>query len=90
MKMKNKHIPISTCVYTRTKASKYDMIRLTLENDTYVVDDNMVKKGRGIYIYPCEKVKEILYKNKKYNISDLEKEKILNYITKKVGDFNGK
>ena len=89
MKMNSKHIPIRMCVYTKKKTSKHDMIRLVLENKTYVLDNNMIKKGRGIYIYPCEKVKDVLYKNKKYNISDLEKEKILNYIIKKVGDFNG-
>lgn len=87
--MKSKHKPIRTCIYTRKKANKYEMIRIVLENGVYILDKEMKKQSRGKYIYPCAKVIELIYKNKKYNLSDQEKEKILSYILEKGGDFSG-
>lgn len=88
LKMKSKHIPIRTCIYTKKKADKYKMIRIVLENGIYVLDKEMKKQSRGKYIYPCDEIKELIYKNKKYNLSNQEKEKILSYILEKGGDFS--
>ncbi|WP_068267536.1 YlxR family protein [Caviibacter abscessus] len=88
--MKSKHIPIRTCIYTKKRANKYEMIRVVMENGIYVLDKEMKKQSRGKYIYPCEKLKELIYKNKKYNLSDQVKEEILSYMLEKGGDFGGK
>ncbi len=79
--MKIKKEPIRTCVYTKIKAYKKDMIRLVKnEDNVYVVDKNKKAQKRGIYIYPCEKIIDVIFKNKKYNILEDEKKKIIEMI----------
>lgn len=85
--MKTKKMPERTCIYTRIKALKKDMIRLVKnENDIYVLDEFKKMQKRGIYIYPCKKSLELINKNKKYKILEEDIEKIIEYI--KVGGMD--
>ncbi|WP_197407581.1 YlxR family protein [Oceanivirga salmonicida] len=84
--------PIRTCVYTRIKDEKANLLRLVKnENGTYVLDINQKIQKRAIYISASEKTLKILEKNKKYDISEKDmsiiKEEILKRI--KVGVSNG-
>lgn len=77
--------PIRTCVYTRVKKYKNELIRLVKgQNGKYFVDDNQNIQARGIYIDKSEKVLKILEKNKKYSIDIEEINKIIKII--KAGD----
>lgn len=76
--------PIRTCIYTRVKACKKDMIRLVQNEDNiYIIDEDKKAQKRGIYIYPSERIIDIINKNKKYNILEEDKQKIIEKI--KVG-----
>lgn len=79
--------PIRTCVLTKTKASKKKLIRL-VKNDKgkFVIDERQIVQKRGIYIFPCEKILNIITKQKKYDIDEKLIEKIIEII--KVGGMD--
>lgn len=90
--MKNSK-PIRTCIYTKIKDFKYNLIRLvTNENSEYVLDKTQKIQKRGIYIYPSEKSLFLLEKHKKYKISKNNIEEIRKEIIEKikVGEINVK
>lgn len=74
-------IQIRTCVYTRQKDFKKNLIRLVKnENGYYTIDEKQIIQARGIYIKPCTKVIELINKNKKYNICEADKQRIISII----------
>lgn len=82
---------IRTCVYTRNKKNKKDLLRLVLNSDNeYILDENMKIQKRGIYLDTTKEVLFLLEKNKKYLINEFSKEKIKKIIEDKIkaGDKN--
>ena len=66
--MKNKKIPMRSCVVSREKLPKQELIRIVKNKDNEVfVDTTGKQNGRGIYI---KKDLEILDKAKKSKIMD--------------------
>ena len=66
--MKNKKIPMRSCVVSREKLPKQELIRIVKNKDNEVfVDTTGKQNGRGIYI---KKDLEILEKAKKSKIMD--------------------
>lgn len=77
---------IRTCVYTRTKSNKKNMIRLVKNDDNkFVIDHNQKIQKRAIYIYPCNKVIDIIKKNKKYLMDDDVQNEVISII--KAGEI---
>ncbi|MGN1358055.1 MAG: RNase P modulator RnpM [Bacilli bacterium] len=86
--MKNRKIPMRSCVITKEKLPKNELLRIVRDpNGVVVVDTTGKINGRGAYI---KKDKEVLYKAKKSKILErilevplsdevyLEIEKIIN------------
>lgn len=48
--MKTKKIPIRTCVVTKEKLPKQELIRIVNFNGTVIVDETGKKNGRGAYL----------------------------------------
>lgn len=66
--MKNKKIPMRSCVVSREKLPKQELIRIVKNKDNEVfVDTTGKQNGRGIYI---KKDLDILEKAKKSKIMD--------------------
>ena len=65
--MKTKKIPLRTCVVTREKLEKKDLIRVVRTKEGVVVDPTGKVNGRGAYL---KKSKEIFEKAKKSKILD--------------------
>lgn len=76
----NKETQIRTCVVTRKKSYKKNLIRLALVNDSYVFDEFQKIQSRSIYITKSYEVLDKLSKQKKYKIDPEELLKILNYL----------
>lgn len=47
MKIKNN---IRTCIISKTKNNKYDMIRLIVKNNVLIIDKEYKLEGRGYYL----------------------------------------
>ncbi len=70
--MKQRKIPLRTCVVTREKLEKKDLIRVVKNNEGNVfVDETGKANGRGAYI---KKDIEVLEKAKKSKILDKQLE----------------
>ncbi len=66
--MKNKKIPMRSCVVSREKLPKQELIRVVKNKDNEIfVDTTGKQNGRGIYI---KKDLEVLEKAKKSKIMD--------------------
>ena len=66
--MKNKKIPMRSCVVSREKLPKQELIRIVKNKDNEIfVDTTGKQNGRGIYI---KKDLEVLEKAKKSKIMD--------------------
>ena len=66
--MKNKKIPMRSCVVSREKLPKQELIRIVKNKDNEIfVDTTGKQNGRGIYI---KKDLEVLEKAKKTKIMD--------------------
>ena len=66
--MKNKKIPMRTCVVSREKLPKQELIRVVKNKDNEIfVDTTGKQNGRGIYI---KKDLEVLEKAKKSKIME--------------------
>ena len=65
--MKTKKIPLRTCVVSREKLEKKDLIRVVRTKEGVVVDLTGKVNGRGAYL---KKSKEIFEKAKKSKILD--------------------
>lgn len=65
--MKTKKIPLRTCVVSREKLEKKDLIRVVRTKEGIVVDPTGKVNGRGAYL---KKSKEIFEKAKKSKILD--------------------
>jgi predicted RNA-binding protein YlxR (DUF448 family) len=67
LKGRNKrHIPIRTCISCGIKRDKKELIRLVLDAHGSVVrDDNLKRKGRGVYVCPRKSCWEDLEKDKR-------------------------
>lgn len=66
--MKNKKIPMRSCVISREKLPKQELIRVVKNKDNEIfVDTTGKQNGRGIYI---KKDLEVLEKAKKSKIMD--------------------
>lgn len=65
--MKTKKIPLRTCVVSREKLEKKDLIRVVRTKEDVVVDPTGKVNGRGAYL---KKSKEIFEKAKKSKILD--------------------
>ncbi|VWL85308.1 DUF448 domain-containing protein [Oceanivirga miroungae] len=77
--------PIRTCVYTRVKKSKNELLRLVKNsNDEYILDERKIMQKRAIYIDVSKEVLFLIDKNKKYSINELAKEKIKKIIEEKI------
>lgn len=74
--------PLRTCIVTKQKLPKKELLRLVLENNEVVIDLKQNKPGRGCYILPkLEVLEEAFRKNriswslkiKKMNAENFEK-----------------
>ena len=75
--MKNKKIPMRTCVVTHEKCEKKDLLRVVRNNEGMVfVDDTLRANGRGAYL---KKDKEVIEKARKSKV--LER-----HLEVKIGD----
>lgn len=63
--MKMKKIPMRTCVVTREKLEKKDLLRIVRDKDgTVFIDDTYKANGRGAYLKKDKAVIEKAKKNK--------------------------
>ena len=64
--MKMRKIPMRTCVVTREKCEKKDLLRVVRDNNGNVfVDDTNKANGRGAYL---KKDKDVILKAKDYKV----------------------
>ena len=67
--MKMRKIPMRTCVVTREKCEKKDLLRVVRDNNGNVfVDDTNKANGRGAYL---KKDKDVILKAKDSNYDEL-------------------
>ena len=85
--MKTKKIPMRTCVITREKCEKKDLLRVVrTPSGEVIVDDTLKANGRGAYLKKDKNVIEkaksskILEKHLEVKISDEIYEELLNKI----------
>ncbi len=85
--MKTKKIPMRTCVVTREKCEKKDLLRVVrTPSGEVIVDDTLKANGRGAYLKKDKNVIEkaksskILEKHLEVQISDEIYEELLNKI----------
>lgn len=73
--------PIRTCVFTKKKYEKQNLLRFVKnEKGEYELDKEQRMQKRAIYLFPNEKVLDIMGKNKKYTFSIKTQEEIRKYI----------
>ncbi len=73
--------PIRTCVFTKKKYEKQNLLRFVKnEKGEYELDKEQRMQKRAIYLFPNEKVLDIMEKNKKYTFSVKTQEEIKKYI----------
>ena len=73
--------PIRTCVFTKKKYEKQNLLRFVKnEKGEYELDKGQRMQKRAIYLFPNEKVLDIMGKNKKYTFSVKTQEEIKKYI----------
>lgn len=73
--------PIRTCVFTKKKYEKQNLLRFVKnEKGEYELDKEQRMQKRAIYLFPNEKVLDIMEKNKKYTFSIKTQEEIRKYI----------
>lgn len=73
--------PIRTCVFTKKKYEKQNLLRFVKnEKGEYELDKEQKMQKRAIYLFPNEKVLDIMRKNKKYTFSVKTQEEIKKYI----------
>lgn len=73
--------PIRTCVFTKKKYEKQNLLRFVKnEKGEYELDKEQIMQKRAIYLFPNEKVLDIMEKNKKYTFSVKTQEEIKKYI----------
>lgn len=62
-----RHVPMRTCIGTRTQHPKRDMIRLIRTEDGHIVIDQTGKRGgsRGAYLSKSRKAAELAIKHKR-------------------------
>ncbi len=73
--------PIRTCVFTKKKYEKQNLLRFVKnEKGEYELDKEQKMQKRAIYLFPNEKVLDIMGKNKKYTFSVKTQEEIKKYI----------
>ncbi len=73
--------PIRTCVFTKKKYEKQNLLRFVKnEKGEYELDKEQRMQKRAIYLFPNEKVLDIMGKNKKYTFSVKTQEEIKKYI----------
>lgn len=73
--------PIRTCVFTKKKYEKQNLLRFVKnEKGEYELDKEQKMQKRAIYLFPNEKVLDIMEKNKKYTFSVKTQEEIKKYI----------
>ncbi len=73
--------PIRTCVFTKKKYEKQNLLRFVKnEKGEYELDKEQRMQKRAIYLFPNEKVLDIMEKNKKYTFSIKTQEEIKKYI----------
>ena len=66
--MKERKVPLRTCVVTKEKLEKKDLIRIVKNNENKVfVDETGKANGRGAYIKKSLEVLELAKKNKALN-----------------------
>ncbi|MCX8035133.1 MAG: YlxR family protein [Candidatus Dojkabacteria bacterium] len=79
------HIPIRTCIATRKKYPKYELIRIACDkNGNLSLDKKQNLPGRGCYIFPdlesiniiMKKHGRLLSKSLRKNFSDIELKKL--------------
>lgn len=85
--MKNKKIPMRTCVVTREKLEKKDLLRVVRTPDgNVIIDDTLKANGRGAYLKKDKSVIELAKKSKilekhlLVNINDEVYEELINKI----------
>ena len=85
--MKTKKIPMRTCVVTKEKCEKKDLLRVVrTPSGEVIVDDTLTANGRGAYLKKDKNVIEkaksskILEKHLEVKISDEIYEELLNKI----------
>ncbi|CAG1023480.1 hypothetical protein DOJK_02403 [Patescibacteria group bacterium] len=45
-------VPVRTCIVTKQRHNKFDMVRIVYFNDYVKVDPTFKEKGRGVYVLP--------------------------------------
>lgn len=61
--------PLRTCIVTKQKLPKKELLRLVLENNEVVLDLRQNKQGRGCYILPKLEILEEAYKKNRISWS---------------------
>ena len=73
--------PIRACVFTKKKYEKQNLLRFVKnEKGEYELDKEQKMQKRAIYLFPNEKVLDIMEKNKIYTFSVKTQEEIKKYI----------
>lgn len=72
--MKTKKIPMRTCVVTKEKLPKQELLRIVKFEEVVSVDPTGKKNGKGCYI---KKDKEVLEKAKKSKVLDRALETVI-------------
>lgn len=62
--MKTKKVPMRTCVVTREKLPKQELLRIVKFNDQVFIDETGKQNGKGCYIKKDKNVLEQARKNK--------------------------
>ena len=65
--MKNKKVPMRTCIACRECKAKKELLRIVKFNDEFDLDLNGKANGRGAYICDNPKCFDLLEKNKLLN-----------------------
>ena len=93
--MENKYVPLRTCIVTRTKKPKLELIRIVKKKEDNVemlfVDVKSNLSGRGVYLLPdLEVFAEALKKGKIIYCLKLKRKLETEEITKLKKDFENK
>ncbi len=55
---------IRTCIVSKTKNNKYDMIRLIVKNNVLIIDNEYKLEGRGYYLLKDKTIIDKVLNNK--------------------------
>lgn len=75
-----------TCIISRTKKPRNELLKITRVNDYYHIDENQVLHGRSFYVDPtCKELWKIKKQRKRFSMSDENFDEIIAYLEEKFG-----